>query len=162
MELRPELRVTEVAGARMAWRRCLSRVPVFLRCLSRPEVIELRGRNPTWVRDELIVALDMYLRHAGNRSGAGSVEIAEPERRVEPSRALHRVIVTMPDHELAAARRADLMHAALWAAVWAFGPSSIAATSMGEPSGNGSDGLSLSCTPRRPPRNNDAAQRFCF
>jgi hypothetical protein len=41
--------------------------------------------------------------------------------------------------ELAAARRADLMHAALWAAVRTFGPSSIAAISKGKPSGNGSD-----------------------
>ena len=41
------------------------------------KVIELRGRNPTWVRDELIVALDMYLRHAGNPPGKGSAEIAD-------------------------------------------------------------------------------------
>jgi len=29
-------------------------------------VVELRRRNPTWVRDELILALDLYLRHEGN------------------------------------------------------------------------------------------------
>jgi hypothetical protein len=29
-------------------------------------VVELRRRNPTWVRDELILALDMYLGYAGN------------------------------------------------------------------------------------------------
>jgi len=41
------------------------------------KVIELRRRNPTWARDELIVALDMYLRHAGNPPGKGSAEIAD-------------------------------------------------------------------------------------
>ena len=56
------------------------------------------------------------------------------------------------DAELAAARRADLMHAALWATVWTFGPSLNAATSKGKPSGNGSDGLLPSCKPRRPAR----------
>jgi 5-methylcytosine-specific restriction protein A len=29
-------------------------------------VVELRRRNPTWIRDELILALDLYLRYAGN------------------------------------------------------------------------------------------------
>src|SRR6516164_1834139 len=30
-------------------------------------IVELRrARNPAWVRDELILALDMYLRFAGN------------------------------------------------------------------------------------------------
>jgi hypothetical protein len=56
------------------------------------------------------------------------------------------------DAELAAARRADLMHAALWTAVWTFGPSLNAVTSKGKPSGSGSDGLSSSCKPRRPAR----------
>jgi hypothetical protein len=41
------------------------------------KVVELRGRNPPWVRDELIVALDMYLRHAGNPPGKNSSEIAD-------------------------------------------------------------------------------------
>jgi 5-methylcytosine-specific restriction protein A len=30
------------------------------------KVVELRGRTPLLVRDELIVVIDMYLRHAGN------------------------------------------------------------------------------------------------
>jgi 5-methylcytosine-specific restriction protein A len=34
-------------------------------------------RNPAWVRDELILALDVYLRHAGNLPPKGSPEIAE-------------------------------------------------------------------------------------
>src|SRR6202041_2312516 len=34
-------------------------------------------RNPPWARDELILALDMYLRYAGNPPGKGSAEIAE-------------------------------------------------------------------------------------
>ena len=42
------------------------------------------------------------------------------------------------DAELAAARRADLMHAALWATVWTCGPSLNAATSKGKPFGSGS------------------------
>jgi hypothetical protein len=29
-------------------------------------MVELRRRNPDWMRDELILALDMYLRHGGN------------------------------------------------------------------------------------------------
>ena len=40
-------------------------------------VIELRRRNPTWVRDELILALDMYLRFTGNPPRKGSAEIDE-------------------------------------------------------------------------------------
>ena len=52
------------------------------------------------------------------------------------------------DAELAAARRADLMHADLWAAVWTCGPSSNAAISKGKPFGSGSAGLSSSCKPR--------------
>jgi 5-methylcytosine-specific restriction enzyme A len=40
-------------------------------------VVELRQRNPTWVRDELILALDMYLRCAGNPPRKGSPEIDE-------------------------------------------------------------------------------------
>jgi 5-methylcytosine-specific restriction enzyme A len=41
------------------------------------KVVELRGRNPPWVRDELILALDTYLRHAGNPPGKNSSEIAD-------------------------------------------------------------------------------------
>jgi hypothetical protein len=41
------------------------------------KVIELRPRNPDWVRDELILALDMYLCYAGNPPSKGSVEIDE-------------------------------------------------------------------------------------
>lgn len=40
-------------------------------------IVELRRRNPTWVRDELILALDLYLRHAGNPPQKGSTEIEE-------------------------------------------------------------------------------------
>jgi 5-methylcytosine-specific restriction enzyme A len=40
-------------------------------------VVELRRRNPTWVRDELILALDMYLRYAGNPPRKGSSQIDE-------------------------------------------------------------------------------------
>jgi hypothetical protein len=41
-------------------------------------IVELRsGRNPTWVRDELILALDMYLRYAGNPPSKESAEIIE-------------------------------------------------------------------------------------
>jgi len=35
------------------------------------------ARNPTWVRDELILALDMYLQYAGNPPPKGSAEIEE-------------------------------------------------------------------------------------
>jgi predicted HNH restriction endonuclease len=35
------------------------------------------GRNPTWVRDELILALDMYLRYEGNPPGKANTEILE-------------------------------------------------------------------------------------
>jgi 5-methylcytosine-specific restriction enzyme A len=43
-----------------------------------PETVELRpGRNPAWVRDELILALDMYLRYAGNPPDKESPEILE-------------------------------------------------------------------------------------
>jgi hypothetical protein len=40
-------------------------------------VIELRSRNPKWTRDELILALDMYLKYAGNPPGTSSAEIGE-------------------------------------------------------------------------------------
>jgi predicted HNH restriction endonuclease len=41
-------------------------------------IVELRrARNPAWVRDELILALDMYLRFAGNPPLKGSAEIDE-------------------------------------------------------------------------------------
>jgi len=40
-------------------------------------IVELRRRNPTWVRDELILALDLYLRYAGNPPPKGSREIDE-------------------------------------------------------------------------------------
>jgi 5-methylcytosine-specific restriction enzyme A len=38
-------------------------------------VVELRGRNPIWVRDELILALDAYLRYAGKPPGKESAKI---------------------------------------------------------------------------------------
>jgi 5-methylcytosine-specific restriction protein A len=40
-------------------------------------IVELRRRNPTWLRDELILALDVYLRYAGSPPPKGSPEIAE-------------------------------------------------------------------------------------
>jgi 5-methylcytosine-specific restriction protein A len=40
-------------------------------------IVELRRRNPTWVRDELILALEIYLRYAGNPPQKGSPEIDE-------------------------------------------------------------------------------------
>ena len=40
-------------------------------------IVELRHRNPTWVRDELILTLDLYLRFAGNPPRKGSPEIDE-------------------------------------------------------------------------------------
>lgn len=40
-------------------------------------VVELRRRNPTWVCDELILALDVYLRCSGSPPPKGSAEIAE-------------------------------------------------------------------------------------
>lgn len=41
------------------------------------KVVELRGRNPPWTRDELILALNFYLQHAGNPPAKESAEIAE-------------------------------------------------------------------------------------
>jgi 5-methylcytosine-specific restriction protein A len=38
---------------------------------------QVPARNPTWVRDELILALDLYLRYAGNPPPKGSAEIEE-------------------------------------------------------------------------------------
>jgi 5-methylcytosine-specific restriction protein A len=40
-------------------------------------IVELRRRNPTWLRDELIIALDLYLRYSGNPPPKGSAEIDE-------------------------------------------------------------------------------------
>jgi predicted HNH restriction endonuclease len=40
-------------------------------------VVELRRRNPTWVRDELILTLDLYLRYQGNPPRKGGSEIDE-------------------------------------------------------------------------------------
>lgn len=41
------------------------------------EVGKERERNPNWSRDELILALDLYLRFKGNPPGKGSAEITE-------------------------------------------------------------------------------------
>lgn len=41
------------------------------------EVVPLRTPNPTWTRDELILALDFYLQHRPNPPGKESAEIAE-------------------------------------------------------------------------------------
>jgi len=40
-------------------------------------IVELRRRNPDWVRDELILALDLYLRYGGNPPPKGSSEIED-------------------------------------------------------------------------------------
>jgi hypothetical protein len=40
-------------------------------------VVPLRGRNPPWSRDELVVALDFYLRHRPNPPAQSSEAIAE-------------------------------------------------------------------------------------
>lgn len=37
----------------------------------------MAARNPPWNRDELIVALNLYIRHAGNPPGKTSTEITE-------------------------------------------------------------------------------------
>lgn len=39
-------------------------------------------KNPTWIRDELILALDVYLRHSGNPPGKNSAEVAELSRQL--------------------------------------------------------------------------------
>src|SRR5690242_17374589 len=42
------------------------------------KIVDLRpARNPTWARDELILALDMYLCYAGNPPGKESTDIVE-------------------------------------------------------------------------------------
>src|SRR5215470_14083703 len=38
-------------------------------------IVELRRRKPDWVRDELILALELYLRYGGNPPPKGSTEI---------------------------------------------------------------------------------------
>jgi len=45
-------------------------------------IVELRRRNPAWVRDELILALDLYLRFAGNppRKGSPRRTVCRPAR----------------------------------------------------------------------------------
>jgi 5-methylcytosine-specific restriction protein A len=41
------------------------------------EIVALRGRNPKWTRDELILALDFYLRHRPNPPGKETDEIRD-------------------------------------------------------------------------------------
>src|SRR5690349_16229337 len=47
-------------------------------------IVELRRRNPTWLRDELILALDVYLRLGGNpRKGTAEIdELSETLNRL--------------------------------------------------------------------------------
>jgi predicted HNH restriction endonuclease len=47
-------------------------------------IVELRRRNPTWVRDELILALDLYLRLGGNprRSSADIEDLSQSLNRL--------------------------------------------------------------------------------
>jgi hypothetical protein len=40
-------------------------------------VVPLRGANPDWVRDELILTLNLYLQHRSNPPGKTSKEIRE-------------------------------------------------------------------------------------
>jgi 5-methylcytosine-specific restriction protein A len=46
------------------------------------EMAEMQHRNPDWTRDELILALDVYVRFKGNPPGKGSQEILELSRIV--------------------------------------------------------------------------------
>jgi 5-methylcytosine-specific restriction protein A len=41
------------------------------------KVVPLRSRNPDWDRDELVLALDLYLRHRASPPGKASREIAD-------------------------------------------------------------------------------------
>ena len=52
-------------------------------------IIELPRRNPTWVRDELILALDLYLRLDG-KSAAEQHRHRRAEPNLEPPRTLSR------------------------------------------------------------------------
>lgn len=52
-------------------------MPITTLRIAVSELFELRRRNPTWLRDELILALDVYLRYPGNPPPKGSAEIAE-------------------------------------------------------------------------------------
>ena len=36
---------------------------------------DVAARNPAWTRDELILALDLYIQHGGDVPGKGSEEI---------------------------------------------------------------------------------------
>jgi 5-methylcytosine-specific restriction protein A len=44
------------------------------------QVVSLRDNNPDWIRDELVLALDVYLRHRPNPPGKDSEEIAALSR----------------------------------------------------------------------------------
>jgi hypothetical protein len=93
------------------------------------------------------------LRRADSRAGKPSHPFAPMISDLDIWRAANLLIRQHGDEaELAAAQRADLMHAALWATVWTFGPSLNEATSKGKPSGSGSDGLSSSSKHHRPGR----------
>ena len=57
------------------------------------EVVQLRSRNPTWHRDELILALDLYLRHRRSPLRKESEEInelSETLNRLGPHLHQHR------------------------------------------------------------------------
>jgi 5-methylcytosine-specific restriction protein A len=41
------------------------------------EVVSLHARNPDWSRDELILALDLYLRHRSSPPGKNSTEVVD-------------------------------------------------------------------------------------
>ena len=45
----------------------------------------IRDETPPWSRDELILALDLYVRHEGNPPGKGSAEILALSSLTEPS-----------------------------------------------------------------------------
>ena len=52
-------------------------------------VVPLRRRNPAWSRDELVVALDFYLRHRPNPPGQSSEAIAELSAQLNRVAAAH-------------------------------------------------------------------------
>ena len=57
------------------------------------EIVPAPGRNPAWSRDELILALDLYVRFKGNPPGKSSAEI------VELSKLLNRLALPSESHD---------------------------------------------------------------
>src|SRR5439155_5017540 len=61
------------------------------------KVVQIRTANPDWVRDELILALNLYLRHRPNAPGKTSREVIE----------LSRLLNTLGDRLFPSAERAE-------------------------------------------------------